>query len=219
MTKLALRGPWTARRVIRYAVLCFVLALLALVAFDVTSGRYQVRPVLSGSMEPGLPTGAVVVTQRVPISSLHVWDVIVFHRPDNPAALVVHRIISMRTTAAGVVIETRGDNNPVRDPWQVTLRGSTAYRAEYSLPFVGYVAVWMHNPVGRRLLLEFGAAILIIVGMCTVWSRHRQTEGRHRPEATEAGDDDADFDDGADDACIDAASDVALDLDGVSAGV
>jgi signal peptidase len=175
----------------RYTALGIVLTLLALAVFEVTSGRYQIRPVLSGSMRPGLPTGGVVVTKRVPVSSLQVRDVIVFHRPDNPAELVVHRIVTLQRTSAGIVIQTQGDDNRVRDPWKVTLRGTTAYRAEFALPYVGYVAVWMHNPAGRRLLLEFGIAILIAAAMAAVWSRHRRQGSRTPPEDEPGDPDDA----------------------------
>lgn len=154
-----------ARRWIRGTLLAVLIGLVGFGAIAVMSGRYQVRPVLSGSMRPGLPVGGVVITKRVPVTSLHVRDVVVLHRPDRPQTLIVHRIVSLTAGASGPVVQTQGDANKARDPWKVALRGGTAYRAVYSVPLVGYAAVWVHSGAGRRafiligILLVFGATI------------------------------------------------------------
>jgi signal peptidase I len=152
--------PGRARRRLGNALLAAVLGISALAFAAVLDGRYQVRPVLSGSMVPRLPVGGVVVTERVPISSLRVGDVVVFHRPDRPAELVVHRIVTLTPGGAGPVVTTKGDANGMPDPWQVTLRGTTAYRASFAVPAVGYVAVWVHGPEGRRTFLVVGLLLL-----------------------------------------------------------
>lgn len=162
-------------RGVRTAALVLVVLIAAGSAAAVLSGRYQARPVLSGSMRPGLPIGGVVVTKRVPVSSLQVRDVIVFHRPDNPEELVVHRIIALHHVGGSTVIRTKGDDNPVRDPWKVTLRGSTAYRAEFSVPLVGYAAIWWHQPLTRTVALGLAAlcalAALLILLISTMLRR------------------------------------------------
>ncbi|WP_151083975.1 signal peptidase I [Nocardioides cynanchi] len=148
-------------RLLRTIALALVVLIAVGSAVAVLSGRYQARPVLSGSMRPGLSVGGIVVTKRVPVSSLEVRDVIVFHRPDVPSELVVHRIIALHRTGGETVIRTQGDANPVRDPWRVTLRGSTAYRAQFSLPLVGYAAIWWHQPATRTL-------VLTLAGLCAL---------------------------------------------------
>ena len=176
-----------SRRIFWAVTTAMVLGVAAFGAAAVLSGNYQVRPVLSGSMRPGLPVGGVVVTERVPVSSLHVRDVVVFHRPDVPADLVVHRIVSLRKTSQGVVIRTQGDANNAKDPWTVTLRGSTAYRAVWSLPLVGYVAVWAHNPDGRRTLLVIG--LLLVFYVFAMTALRRRPTGSHRAPPEESVDD------------------------------
>ena len=157
------------RRLVDNALMIVVIGLLGLGAAAVISGDYQVRPVLSGSMRPGLPVGGVVVTERVLTSTLQVRDVVVFHRPDRPAELVVHRIIALTPSVNGPIVQTQGDANAIPDPWRVSLRGTTAYRAVFALPLIGYAAVWAHNPAGHQtltlvgLLLIGGAAIGAVV--------------------------------------------------------
>jgi signal peptidase len=148
--------------VLAVALACVLVGLIGAVAATIFSGQYQVHPVLSGSMRPGLPIGGLVVTKRVPTSSLHIRDVIVFHRPDHPDELVVHRIVTMTPGPAGPVVKTQGDANDTPDPWKATMSGPTAYRAVFSLPLLGYPAVWMHSPMGRRVLLTVG--LLLVAG-------------------------------------------------------
>ena len=153
------------RQVRRWVDIALLVAFIAFVAAGlaaIASGRYQVRPVLSGSMQPGLPIGGVVITERVPVSGLQVRDVVVFHRPGQPTELVVHRIISLTPGPSGPIIQTQGDANTVPDPWKVSLRGPTAYRAVFSLPLLGYGAAWAHGPNGRVTLMSIG--LLLVAG-------------------------------------------------------
>ena len=139
-----------------------VIALFGVGAAAVFSGHYQLRPVLSSSMEPMLPVGGVVVTERIPMSTVRAGDVVVFHRPDQPKELMVHRIIALTPGPSGPVVQTRGDANRVADPWKVSLRGPTAYRVLFAVPLVGYVAVWVHSPAGRDTLILVG--LLLVAG-------------------------------------------------------
>jgi signal peptidase I len=61
----------------------FVLGIGGLAVYTHT-GHGAFTPVLSGSMQPGIQAGDVVVTNRVPVTSLHVGDIIVFIPPDRP---------------------------------------------------------------------------------------------------------------------------------------
>jgi signal peptidase I len=163
------------RRWVDVALVAVLVALAGAGATAVISGRYQLRPVLSGSMRPGLPVGGIVVTERVPVSSLQVRDVVVFHSPDQPQELIVHRIISLTPGPSGLVVKTQGDANTIPDPWTVSLRGDTAYRAVYSLPLVGYVAVWAHGPAGRLALMITGLLIILAAAASGLIARRRST--------------------------------------------
>lgn len=162
-------------------LLVLLIGLFGLGATAVISGNYQLRPVLSGSMTPGLPIGGVVVTERVPVSALQVRDVIVFHRPDKPDELVVHRIIALTQESTGTIMQTQGDANYVPDPWRVSLRGSTAYRAVFSVPLVGYAAVWAHGTTGRQTLMIVGAFLIVGAAAGGVLSRRQSTTGERLP--------------------------------------
>jgi len=83
------------KRFVTATVLAALVAAAPTGIVGVASGAWQVRPILSGSMRPGFPVGGVVVTQRVPLDSLHVGDVVVFHIPHDPGATYLrppHRV-------------------------------------------------------------------------------------------------------------------------------
>ena len=165
------RPGWRRKRAARTAMAVILAALVTAASIAVLSGHYQLQPVLSGSMRPGLPVGGVVVTHRVPTASLELQDVIVFHRPDRPNELVVHRITALTPGPNGPVVQTRGDANTKSDPWRVTLEGSTAYRAVFAVPLLGYASVWLHSPAGRWALVAVG---LLLVSGAAVGGRSRR---------------------------------------------
>lgn len=74
------------------------------------------RRVDGTSMLPTLEGGDLVVLQNVPISDIHVGDIIVYNGLCSATGLsVVHRVIQV--TGGGGLI-TKGDNNPEPDQFQ-----------------------------------------------------------------------------------------------------
>lgn len=151
------------RRLVTATVLAALVAAAATAIAGVASGGWQVRPILSGSMRPGFPVGGVVVTQRVPLDSLHVGDVVVFHIPHDPGATYVHRIVWLEHRGSELLVRTKGDANTVPDPWTLAVHGPVAYQARFTLPLLGYAAVWLHSPTGRSDM-EAVAGLAFVVG-------------------------------------------------------
>ena len=154
-----------------------VLAAAGFAVFSVLSGAWTVTPILSGSMRPGLPVGGVAVSERVPVSSLAVREVIIFQSPLNPDVTVVHRIIQLNFNSSGqAVVKTKGDANPVADPWTATLHGKDVYVVQFTLPLLGYPAVETNHGVD----LIVGGVIILLVVVGTVLTRERRATGRRR---------------------------------------
>jgi signal peptidase len=159
-------------------IVVVVLAALGFAVFSVLSGAWMLTPILSGSMRPGLPVGGVAVSERVPASSLAVRDVIVFQNPVNPDVTMVHRIIQLNLNSSGqAVVKTQGDANTIPDPWTATLRGKDVYVVQFTLPLLGYPAVYTNHGVD----LMVGGVIILLVVVGTVLTRERRATGR-RPQ-------------------------------------
>jgi len=100
----------------------------------------RVLPVLSASMTPSIPTGALVITTPVTSDQLRQEDIITF-TPPAPFTVagqhkMLHRIEELHRDSGGWVI-TRGDANPEADPWRLPLRQHFS-RVTLVLPYLGY---------------------------------------------------------------------------------
>jgi signal peptidase len=168
-------GSWLAT-----LVLILIVAALGLGAWGVRTGDWQAHPVLSGSMEPVLPTGSIAIMHKTPTSELRVGDVITFREPAHQEILITHRIVSITDENGRRVYETKGDANGVKDPWEVTLRGEVSYRLHQSVPYVGYAVAWLRQPDSRTW--TYGAAALIglwaVVQLFLPDRTSRRDEGR-----------------------------------------
>jgi signal peptidase I len=169
------------RRTVATVVTLAVLVAIGIGSVALVNGSWSVNPVVSGSMRPGFSVGGVVISERVPVDQLAVRDVIVFREPNKPSVQIVHRIVQITKEKSGqLLINTQGDANKVRDPWTLTIRGDYAYKARWSLPLVGYVAVAYENNRGVALL---GAGVVLIAAAAaTVWKPRRRGE---KPTASE----------------------------------
>jgi len=103
--------------------------------------QINVDVVASGSMEPALYRGDVVIVDKNP-DTIQVGDIIVYnatwyHLP------IVHRVIAIKTDSNGnTLYETKGDNNPVSDPRLVT-RNQIISKVQYTIPKIGYISLWL----------------------------------------------------------------------------
>ena len=106
--------------------LMLVMALVLLIP-----GLFGIRPyvVYSGSMEPEIPTGAVVFTKEGEFSPKK-GDIITFHNGDT---VVTHRVVKKEKD----IFITKGDANKTEDP--VPAEASQIIgRVVFHLPYLGY---------------------------------------------------------------------------------
>jgi signal peptidase I len=139
---------WEAAANLALAVACTV-AIVVVLALSVGPRffAYETFIVRSGSMEPSIRTGALVVVQPVQPASIRTGDVITYRRPEDPDNTITHRVVEVRSVqgAAAPTFRTRGDANNANDPWEVQLQG-IAWRVAFSVPFAGYVFAFTQQP-------------------------------------------------------------------------
>ena len=115
--------------------LCLYTAIQVLSNGYVNLGGIMMFRVVTGSMEPTIPVGALLVTKQVDISTIQVDDIICFRTQVSEiwGKIVTHRVIRvMQDAAGGILLETKGDANAVADYQYVTaenLIGKVIYRA------------------------------------------------------------------------------------------
>jgi signal peptidase I len=114
-----------------------LVAALAVIAFAPVLFGWTGSVVQSGSMEPRISPGDVVLTTPLPAGApIPVGHVITFHANHE---LVVHRIVSV--TADNTLV-TRGDANPQVDPWHATRKDITG-QARLLVPYIGLPGFWL----------------------------------------------------------------------------
>lgn len=112
--------------------------------------------VMSGSMEPAIRTGDVIVDEWINPGSARVGDVISFNDPGRGGVVLTHRVVGMRKRNARVDFVTRGDANSGVERWTAPASGSIG-RVVYRVPHAGYLMVFTRTPWGKLLFLVLPA--------------------------------------------------------------
>lgn len=111
--------------------------------------------VLSGSMEPAIMTGSLCfIDHGVGIEKIKEGDAVAFGRVDG--SLVLHRVV--REEEGQFV--TKGDANPVEDIALLTKENYLG-RAAFSIPYLGYVVVFLQRQEVKAAVGIFTAAFLL----------------------------------------------------------
>ncbi len=155
------------------STLGFVLLILLVIPFliyavPMTVGGDQSFVVLSGSMEPELSPGDVVIVQETPPETIEEGDVVTFVEPGSDGGVpVTHRVIGIEERSEGadgtgsesIVFETQGDanSNPDSEP----VDGENVIGTVLlTIPFIGYVTQFASTPLGFVLLVGLPVGLL-----------------------------------------------------------
>jgi signal peptidase I len=123
--------------------------------------------VLSGSMEPAIETGDIVVGQPIRAERAEVGDVVSFREPGTQR-LVTHRVRSIRIAGGSAHLTTKGDANNAPERWTISRRGKVS-RALYRLPKLGYARSLLEGPLGRFGLIVIPAILLAALALVRIW--------------------------------------------------
>jgi signal peptidase len=131
--------------------------LVAAAAAPVLFGL-QSAIVVSGSMEPTISLGSVVVARALPADEIRTGDVITYYSVNQPEVLVTHRVVGVEGSGPTLRLRTKGDANAAEDVGGVNVTRPVS-RLLYSVPMAGYVLTYLSDGGVRILLL--GAGLLL----------------------------------------------------------
>ncbi|WP_010196812.1 signal peptidase I SipW [Bacillus sp. m3-13] len=138
---------------------------------------YQIKTVLSGSMEPTFQTGSVIAVQKLENpTDLSIGDVITFQ--ESRDVLVTHRIIDVIASNEGVLYKTKGDNNNFEDTNPVLSQNVVAVYSGYTIPKLGYFLNYATSPIGTAILLIIPGLILLGYATITIRQALKEIEGK-----------------------------------------
>jgi signal peptidase len=128
---------------------------------------WRTEIVLSGSMEPAIQTGSVVVSRPIAADDVREGDIIMFASPDGHS-LTTHRVFKVEPDNDGLHFTTKGDANKGADI-NAVVPGQIVGNIVFSVPYLGYLVAFIRTPVGLVLFLVVPAAILIISELLKVY--------------------------------------------------
>lgn len=142
-----------------FLVLVFILAgLVHITNFDLTRLPLAIRVVKSGSMQPRIPVGSLIITRQIEPNQIKSGNVISF-KVDNE--VLTHRVISVSKNNKRVKLETKGDNSISKDPGFIS-EFDILGKLVLVIPYLGYVLLLFQRPSGWLLIVcVIGEALMI----------------------------------------------------------
>jgi signal peptidase I len=128
----------------------------------------QALTVMSGSMEPAIHPGDVVLTERIAPLDVKIGDVITFRSPERQNRLLTHRVREVTVKGNRVQFVTKGDAVNTTEEWNVPIDASLA-RPKFRLWKLGYPLFWLNLPFGRVVL--YVLPVLLVGGyvLVAIW--------------------------------------------------
>jgi signal peptidase len=169
---------WRAAHVVGLLVLIAVLVPFVIYAVPQVVGAEHSFVVLSGSMEPAMSPGDVIVVEDVDAAAIQQGDVISFTRSDESRP-TSHRVIGVVQQDGERRFQTMGDANEDPDqgtvsPAQVEGRVMTVGGSLFVIPVVGYVIRFASTQLGIVALVLVPLTLLVLN---EVWNVVSSTRG------------------------------------------
>jgi signal peptidase len=149
--------------------LVILLLLTAVLTFFAPRFGWHVDTVLSGSMEPAIPTGSLLVTRPVPPDDIHIGDIITFSGSGRDR-FITHRVMAIERTN-GIVFTTKGDANNAEDPFPVPAE-KVAGKVLVQIPFLGFIFSFVKTPLGIFLMLIIPGLFIIGLELREFWDTY-----------------------------------------------
>lgn len=127
---------------------------------------WRTEVVISGSMEPAIRTGSIVIVRPVIPAAIQTGDIIMFFSPDRKS-LTTHRVVGVESES-GLRFITRGDANKNVDMNAVE-PGQVVGTVVHSIPYLGLLVQFIKTPLGFIVFLLIPAVILIGREILDLW--------------------------------------------------
>lgn len=134
-------------------------------------GNIEVKIVKSGSMEPAIPTGALVVIR--PVKEYSVGDVITFGRDTKREIPTTHRVVEKSESGQLAIFRTKGDANQDADPNPV-LASEVIGKVLFSVPNAGFVIDFARTRAGFLSMVAIPAGLVILDELMTIFGEVRR---------------------------------------------
>ena len=148
----------------------FIIAVIAVCAISITGGKEGKHPsilgyssyyILTGSMEPNINPGSLVVVKNGTDQDIKAGDVITFQGKEDNNIIVTHRV--KQVINGGKEFITKGDNNNTVDPVAIE-RNQVIGKVMFHIPYLGKVSQFVQKNLVVIIIIilaAFGISFLI----------------------------------------------------------
>ena len=143
-------------------LLLISLMVVATLTFLAPSMGWGVATVLSGSMEPELQVGSIVISRPVEANAIRQGDIISFYSPDDQQ-MTTHRVLAIGHSS-DFYFQAGGDANEDPDGLVVPY-GNVIGKVVYHIPYLGYAAQFIKSPLGLVLTLYIPGMAIVMLEM------------------------------------------------------
>ena len=159
-------------------LLVAAVVLLAIALVGVRLFGLQVYTVLSGSMEPAYPVGALLYDKKVDPAQLRPGDVITFMLDED--TIVTHRIVEVvpdEEDPSVIRFRTKGDANAAEDGSLVHYKNVLGTPV-FAIPKLGYFASFVQQPPGLYVAIAFGAVLVLLAFLPDLLGDDKKKKGK-----------------------------------------
>ncbi len=179
------RSSSVLKRVLQWlATLCLVsIILLSVTILVAPHFGWRFDSVYSGSMEPAIHVGGMVVVRQVDPSAIREGDVITFVSRVKADSFVTHRIVEVTENEGSLLFCTKGDANDAPDE-ELVRASDVVGRVWLSVPYAGYVAEFLQRPLGFGLVIGIPALVIVLIEIRNISGATRDLRRKKRRKQT-----------------------------------
>jgi signal peptidase len=144
------------------------------------AGWVQPLVVVSGSMQPEIRKGDLLIAVPVAVADVEVGEVTTLPS-DTTGTLVTHRVTAVSRDGPRYLIEMAGDANRVTDPDPYRVDADATALQPVTIPAAGDVVLLLARPT---VAIPLAVAVLALIALTLVPPR---TPGRHGAAVEESG--------------------------------
>lgn len=149
-------------------IICVLLALALILIIPRIMGQ-TVYAVLSGSMEPEISVGSVVISEKIDPETLTAGQIVTYTLEGDTK--VTHRVVQNDKLNKQLI--TKGDANDVEDGSPVSYDQVVGH-AKYYLPYVGYVVIYIKQPIGIACTCALLVVLILLTFLPDILSKKKE---------------------------------------------
>lgn len=149
---------------------------------------HKVLAVVSGSMEPAIHTGDVIIVKPMaPDQEVRDGDIVTYRVHEKPDMLVTHRVVgTVKVNGEPVAYVTKGDANPDKDLATIG-RDQIVGTYRWRILYFGYISAFLRKPIGIVLVVILPGLVLVGLEFRKMWQILNEAEKAKAEAAVEGG--------------------------------